>query len=373
MNAEIIREEISRNGVISVKYKYRYKNQNKTHIRVCKNCKSYDEAKNYVSKLKFINENKYIIKEIASDMYLPGSIHIARLKNFGKTIAEETREQKRHVTELIIKQFGECDIRKLKVADIELFLLKDKKHSGSWKNFYLETFGSIYDETIWKCDQQIVKPKFQRFARNSKKSDILTEEELFKLFGNSKKWNSYEEYLLFLILSACGLRLGEAIGLKVDQFLFDEKMLVINGFIKRSGRTDYCKCGNQENKKYRCVPMSDKLIEKVKMYIQNKELSNNDYLFTDSNGITFAGDHLRIVLKKAMKNYNIDCTNRKLTPHSLRYTYVTRMRNVLSAEEVRKLVGHNSLEMTNYYTRVQSVEEMMESLKPTLSVINELY
>jgi site-specific recombinase XerD len=49
------------------------------------------------------------------------------------------------------------------------------------------------------------------------------------------------------------------------------------------------------------------------------------------------------------------------------------MRNVLSAEEVRKLVGHNSLEMTNYYTRVQSVEEMMESLKPTLSVINELY
>lgn len=374
MNAEILKEEISINGVVSVKYKYRYKIQNKTHVRVCKNCQTYEEAKSYVSKLKFINENKFLIKNVAADLYLPGSLHIARLKEFGKVLSEETRLQKRHCIELIIKQFGEYDISKLKIADIELFLLKDKRHSGSWKNFYLETFGSIYDETIWKCDQQIAKPKFEKFARNSKKSDIFTESELFKLFTSSKLWNSYDEYLFFFIVSACGLRLGEAIGLRVDQFFFNEKILIINGFAKKNGiRTDYCKCGNSDNKKYRCVPMSDKLIEKVKTYIQNKKLSNNEFLFTDSNGITFRGDHLRVVLKNAMKKCNIDSTNRKLTPHSLRYTYVTRIRNLLPVDEVRKLVGHNSLEMTNYYTRIQSVEEMIESVKPILSVINELY
>jgi integrase len=42
---------------------------------------------------------------------------------------------------------------------------------------------------------------------------------------------------------------------------------------------------------------------------------------------------------------------RKLVPHSLRYTYVSRMRRELSAETLQKMTGHNSIEMVDYYTR----------------------
>jgi integrase len=42
---------------------------------------------------------------------------------------------------------------------------------------------------------------------------------------------------------------------------------------------------------------------------------------------------------------------RKLVPHSLRYTYVSRMRRELTAAELQPMTGHASVEMVDYYNR----------------------
>ena len=44
--------------------------------------------------------------------------------------------------------------------------------------------------------------------------------------------------------------------------------------------------------------------------------------------------------------------------HSLRYTYVTRMRQLYDGELVRKMVGHAQIEMTDYYTRNELTETL---------------
>ena len=128
--------------------------------------------------------------------------------------------------DLIVKKFGDSDISKIKVSEIEKYLLQDS-HSGSWKNFFLETFGKIYDETIWVCKNPVVKPVFQKFARNSRKADIFTEDELITMFSNYELWDSYDEYLLFYTIYTCGLRLGEARALQVNQFIFDDGSNVV--------------------------------------------------------------------------------------------------------------------------------------------------
>ena len=63
---------------------------------------------------------------------------------------------------------------------------------------------------------------------------------------------------------------------------------------------------------------------------------------------------------------------RKISPHSLRYTYITRMRSLLPGETVRKLAGHSSIEMTDYYTRA-SLGDLIEELSPTKESVERCF
>ena len=143
----------------------------KFHQKICFNCKSKKDAESFVDKLSN-KDDQYLYKNIASQMYLEGSPHIKRLEMFGKKLTNETIKQKRSHIEFFLKRFGNRDIRSTRISEIELYLMNDS-HSGSFKNNVLDTIGTIYEETIWKCDITIPKPKFQRFSRNSKKADVF--------------------------------------------------------------------------------------------------------------------------------------------------------------------------------------------------------
>lgn len=48
------------------------------------------------------------------------------------------------------------------------------------------------------------------------------------------------------------------------------------------------------------------------------------------------------------------------------------MRSVLSVEDIRKIVGHTSTEMTEYYTRLL-IGDMCKNLQPTRKLVSELF
>lgn len=52
---------------------------------------------------------------------------------------------------------------------------------------------------------------------------------------------------------------------------------------------------------------------------------------------------------------------RRLIPHSLRYTYVSRMRRQMSAEDLKNYTGHSSTTMVDYYSR-RSLELLLQGL-----------
>ena len=319
-----------------------------------------------------IKKSEYLISRLAKDMFVPGSEHMERLLQFGRKLCDETIYQKRLFIEIIIENFGKQNLDELKVKDIELFLLNDKKHYGSWKNNFLDTFACLYDETVWKCSKPISRPSFQRFSRNSKKPDILSIAELERFFSPSL-WDNKRNFLLFLTMACCGLRIGEARALQANQILWNEKMLVVNGFCKRDGRkTDYNKKGSADNQKFRVVPMPDMLLGSLKDYIDQNEILADSFIFEDDFCNPVKQDHLDRYFKKICKLAGIQKDGRKLIPHSLRFTYITRMRRNLSVEQVQKVAGHSSVEMTEYYTR-SSLNDMIEGLRSYFPAVNTLF
>ena len=343
----------------------------KVHQNLCQNCKNESDAEKFASKIS-MKDNQYLLRNIAKDMYILGSDHMKRLSMFGKKLTPETVYQKRLHLDYFLKEFGNRDIRKLKISEIEMFLMRDTKHSGSHKNNILDTVATIYDETIWKCDNPVSKPKFQRFARNSKKSDVFNNEELSILLSE-KSWSNHELYLMFNLIAACGLRISELRAVRPCQFLFEKKILIIDGFCKTNGaRTNYNKKGSDENRKLRCVPLPNKIIKLFKNYISEKCIPDDRLVFLRDDGTAYRRETLESIFKRTLPKIGIEVNDRKLTPHSLRYTYVTQMRSLVDVEKVRKLVGHNSLEMTEYYTRF-SLNNEIRFLKETFAAVNQLY
>ena len=356
--------------------------------RVCKGCKTQAEAYAFVSSLPSLYaSSKITIAKIAEWMYVPGSEHIQRQEKLGKSHNLKTLKSKRFLLDIFIEQFGNLELKELTIPMVMKFLMDDN-HSGSWKNNFLTVVGEVYAEAPFYGVPYVATPSFPKFARNTKKKDILTTDELKILFDETlwsnlneqmySKQPQYDEgyqsiYLLFLTSMNCGLRLGEAIGLKVRQILFDEKMLIIDGFYRyqEKERTSFNKCGSETNQKIRVVPLSDSLVLKIQNFIVENNLSSDDYLFS-RYGKPIRKHLAEKWFARVLDLSGIDVGDRKLTPHSLRYTYVTRMRRNLTGETVQKLVGHTSIAMTDYYTH-SAIPELCEAIEPARDAVNSLF
>lgn len=348
-----------------------YENSTGKHKRICHGCETEEEALEFLYRISQ-KDNQFLIKNIAKDMYLPDGDHLKRLEQYGKKLCLKTIKQKRQVIELIVKEYGNVKIDNLDIRRVQQELINDG-HSPSWKNQYIETFNAIYDETAWKCDTPVRKPGFRRFIRHSKKADILTEDELDK-FLEIRNWDDEKIYLFFKLVSNCGLRMGEARAIKIKQVYRDEHLLLVNGFCKNNGeRTNYNKCGNSEETRIRFVPIPEKTLVLIEKYIKLENLGREDYLFTRDGGTTpLRQEYLEKKFKKAVSKSEINPHNRKLVPHSLRYTYVTKMRQVLDIEKVQKIVGHSSPQMTQYYTRFE-FSEMAKFAKSAIEAADKIF
>lgn len=340
----------------------------KKRQKLCKNASTKKQANLFLRKFKL--ENEYLISNITKEMYVPGSEHVHRLQQFGKKLSPETLYQKRYHIKLFSNEFGNYDIRELKIKDIELFLMKDKKHSASYKNNVLDSIATVYDETVWKCQNPVPRPKFQRFIRNSKKADVLTVEELKKLL-DIRSWENYEQFLIFNLIGWCGLRIGEVRALRPCQFLFENKVLVIDGFCKTDGaRTNYNKKGSDEDRKIRIVPLSNYMISILLPYINSKKIKPDSFLFQRQDGTPKRKETLEHIFKRALMRSGIKSNYRRLIPHSLRYTYVTIMCSKCEKAQVQKIAGHSSIQMTDYYNRF-NIKTNIASIKDSFKAVNE--
>jgi integrase len=330
-------------------------------------------------------ENPIIfIGNIAKDMYIPDSAHVDRRRQLGKSIDPDTLKEARGYIDKIIEVWGDKDLNTLDPTDVTVRLFAVQR-SGSWKNRYLTVLGEIYEEAAW-YGLKIQKPAFSTFARNSRKADIFTTDDLKALF-RPENFPDDQFFLFFLCCLSGGLRIGEARGIRLKQLLIERKLLIVDGFCKKDGsRMPYNKKGTPEEPKLRAVFLNAFALLKLNEHIQKESFGPDDFIFT-VKGKPIRQEWAETVFYEALQKSKLiplpepkkratrgegrrkqskaklkPLDGRKLVPHSLRYTYVTRMRRELPAEMVMKMVGHTSVEMTDYYTR-SNIEEIIKSIE----------
>lgn len=389
-NYHIFKKSVQSKGKTVHKWYY-YWNDPVTGVmrqKVCKGCKTQAEAYTFVSALPpLFVEEKITISSIGKWMYIPGSSHLERMEKLGKQYTLETLKCKRGLLDIFLAKFGDLELKDLTIPMVIDFLTEDP-HSGSWKNNFLTVVGEVYAEAPFMGLPYIPAPQFPKFRRNSIKKDVFTTDELNILFDESLWMNlsstkyanhpQFDEghkaiYLMFLCCIKCGLRIGEAIGARVNQFLFDQGMFVVDGFYRHNQllRTNYNKCGSEEDKKIRVAPLPEDFSLIIQKYIAENNLSGDDFVFQRYNKPIrkwLAEEWFR----RAVASSGIKTKNRVLTPHSLRYTYITRMRRDVAGETVQKIAGHTSLAMTDHYTRA-AIPEMVEAVKPAAAAANKLF
>lgn len=171
----------------------------------------------------------------------------------------------------------------------------------------------------------------------------LTKTEMEKLFNEVLPETTPQVVCLFELLYGCGLRISEALNLKVKDVDLASNQIKVQGK------------GNRE----RIVPLGSKaknaLMEFLK--IRNKQC---EYIFTSKSGDKLnPAVAYRMIRKEISKVSDV----KKKSPHTLRHTFATHLLdNGADLKAVSEMLGHRSLATTQIYTHL-SVERLKKAYK----------
>jgi integrase len=366
-------------------YYYHYDQTGRKIQKACKGCNTKLEAELFVVNLQI--KPPSLIASIASDMFLPTSQHVQRRKQLGKSTTPDTMTESRRYTTYIINQWGNLAISDLSPAIVMNFLFNTPR-SGKWKNRFIEILNEVFSEANW---QGVPVPKLNlpRFAPNVTKADTLSADELTLLF-HIDNFPSPAFLMLFITCFHGGLRLGEARAVTAKQLITDRSILIIDGFCKKDGtRTNYNKKGSKDNPRFRIVYLPPSITNILQQYIALNSINPDGFLFT-LNGKPIRQETAEDVFYRALQKIGVIPTQppkprakrgsgrqtqsktnlkshdgRKLVPHSLRYSFISMMRQLVTPHDLKPITGHTSDVMVDYYNR-KALDITLSTLPPSV-------
>lgn len=150
-------------------------------------------------------------------------------------------------------------------------------------------------------------------------------------------WFGYRDRAILEVLYGCGLRVSEAVGLKISNLFFKE------GFIRIVGK------GNKE----RLVPIGEPAIDAVMAYLSHRPAEfDGDVLFLNRFGKSIS----RVSMFNMIKKQAIDAgVNKTISPHTFRHSFATHLvEGGADLRLVQEMLGHSSILTTEIYTHIDS-------------------
>lgn len=170
--------------------------------------------------------------------------------------------------------------------------------------------------------------------------DVLSVEEVERIINavNTSTWMGMRDRALLEVLYGCGLRVSEAVGLKVTNLYLDE------GFVRVVGK------GNKE----RLVPIGIMASDALTAYFESRPLdfTSNEYVFINCYGSQLS----RVSAFKLVKNMALSAgVNKEISPHTFRHSFATHLiENGADLRLVQEMLGHESVATTEIYTHIDS-------------------
>jgi len=142
------------------------------------------------------------------------------------------------------------------------------------------------------------------------------------------------------VLYGCGLRVSEAVGLKISYVYLDE------GFVRVVGK------GNKE----RVVPLGEMAVQAVEDYLEVRpepySPEYDDILFLNRTGKSLSRVYMFNMVKKQAQAAGI---HKEISPHTFRHSFATHLiENGADLRVVQEMLGHESILTTEIYTHIDS-------------------
>jgi len=251
------------------------------------------------------------------------------------------------------------DILSATQEDIVKFLKfeKNKKHNSSrtlarslaairqFYNFISDTVGNIENPTN-KIETPSVKKTLPDFLTMTEVTDLfrsISENDIFEL----------RDKAIFELLYSCGLRISEAVELKISDVDFDNKFISVRG----------------KGDKERIVPIGDEAVRLMKLYYGNSRPQiiggrSSEYAFISKKASKLNRKSVWRLLKGYVERTKIE---KNITPHTLRHSYATHMiENGADLRSVQELLGHVDISTTQIYTHLaqKKLKEIHKKFHP---------
>ena len=234
-------------------------------------------------------------------------------------------------------ELSEQDLR-----DYFTYLVKKKRIAASTLHTQIFAVKFLYTKTLQKPWPTL---KLLRARKREKLPVVLDPDEAKRLLAVER---SPVARMCAIVMYCCGLRISEAVNLKVGDI--DSKRMVL---IVRSGK------GNKD----RHVPLPRRTLELLRDYW--REYRPKTWLFITLDGRPMADHSVRYFLKKARQDADI---RKRISTHTLRHSYATNlMARGVDVRVIQALLGHRSLKTTTLYLHMTS-----SVMGPVQDTINEL-
>lgn len=198
----------------------------------------------------------------------------------------------------------------------------------------LGTIGGFYafaagEEYIDRNPAEYVKrPKVPRQSTR----EALTRRELFDVIEAAEQSKHTSDLLLVGMLGLCGLRVGEALALNLEDFRQQGGYLVVK--VRREK-------GNREG----IIPLPHKIRHRIEKLLRYETAGP---LLRMRNGERMDRKAASRVVDRLVKVANV--TGKRITPHSFRHTFITLAHDAgCLPRDIQHSMGYSDLRMVSYY------------------------
>ena len=225
---------------------------------------------------------------------------------------------------------------------IDYLAAKDKLSKRSQARL-LSSLRSFFDWLVAEGERKdnpcetVDSPKLGRYL-----PEVLSVDEVTSIMESVdlSSWNGKRDRAILEVLYGCGLRVSEAVNLKISHVYLEE------GFVQVVGK------GNKE----RLVPIGEIAVDAIRCYLGARpdpaEPKYDDILFLNRFGKSLSRVAMfNMVKKQAM----IAGISKEISPHTFRHSFATHLiENGADLRVVQEMLGHESILTTEIYTHIDS-------------------
>jgi len=239
---------------------------------------------------------------------------------------------------------GKCEIQKIERVDLEGFI-EHEQDRGLRISTVRTRLACIIAFLHFLMEQEVIDGALLKRGIKLKLPDVLPRAmnptDVRKLLCVI---DQIRDRALFLLLLRTGMRIGEALGLRLNDLdIKDRKIHIFEG---------------EKNSMGRVVYLSDDALFALKLWLRRRDKTREFVFYGRSNG------HLcystgRGLFVKCLEKAGLD--QRGYTVHCLRHTFASELLNAgMRLECLQQLLGHQDIEVTRRYARLTDTTREQE-------------